>query len=199
MLGPTADYLGTGIRDFTQHRVDNVKRIFQKAGEFLGLMGPSGSGKTTLLNLIAGLDSPSNGDIWVDLAPRTDMIEHQRQRLRDGLERDISLVIGKSVINLLDGGENVDVFGASVGQTVPLDSVQEFRVITSNYTAEYGRASGGVRKPLQDGYVRRARRLSRRLAQGRRRGRGGRSRNDAEPRPDPGPAAPFHVAFRSYL
>jgi putative ABC transport system ATP-binding protein len=34
-------------------------------GEFLGLMGPSGSGKTTLLNLIAGLDTPSEGEIWV--------------------------------------------------------------------------------------------------------------------------------------
>jgi putative ABC transport system ATP-binding protein len=34
-------------------------------GEFLGLMGPSGSGKTTLLNLIAGLDSPSQGEVWV--------------------------------------------------------------------------------------------------------------------------------------
>ena len=34
-------------------------------GEFLGLMGPSGSGKTTLLNLIAGIDSPSEGEVWV--------------------------------------------------------------------------------------------------------------------------------------
>src|SRR5438309_2008555 len=34
-------------------------------GEFLGLMGPSGSGKTTLLNLIAGLDQPSQGEVWV--------------------------------------------------------------------------------------------------------------------------------------
>ncbi len=45
---------------------------------------------------------------------------------------------------LLDGGENVDAFTAVVGQTVPLDSVQEFRVITSNFSAEYGRASGGI-------------------------------------------------------
>ena len=45
---------------------------------------------------------------------------------------------------LLDGGENVDTFSASVGQSVPLDSVQEFRVITSNFSAEYGRASGGI-------------------------------------------------------
>lgn len=35
-------------------------------GEFLALMGPSGSGKTTLLNLIAGIDSPSDGVLEID-------------------------------------------------------------------------------------------------------------------------------------
>ena len=45
---------------------------------------------------------------------------------------------------LLDGAENVDLFTASVGQSVPLDSVQEFKVSTNNFTADYGRASGGV-------------------------------------------------------
>ena len=45
---------------------------------------------------------------------------------------------------LLDGAENVDNFTASVGQAVPIDSVQEFRVITGNFSAEYGRASGGI-------------------------------------------------------
>ena len=35
-------------------------------GEFLALMGPSGSGKTTLLNLIAGIDSPTSGDLMID-------------------------------------------------------------------------------------------------------------------------------------
>jgi putative ABC transport system ATP-binding protein len=34
-------------------------------GEFLGIMGPSGSGKTTLLNLIAGLDKPERGEVWI--------------------------------------------------------------------------------------------------------------------------------------
>ena len=45
---------------------------------------------------------------------------------------------------LLDGAENVDLFTASVGQNVPLDSVQEFAVNVNNFTAEYGRASGGI-------------------------------------------------------
>jgi outer membrane receptor protein involved in Fe transport len=45
---------------------------------------------------------------------------------------------------LLDGSENVDIFGAGVGQAVPLDSVQELSVLTSNFTADYGRAGGGV-------------------------------------------------------
>jgi hypothetical protein len=45
---------------------------------------------------------------------------------------------------LLDGGENVDLFTSKVGQTVPLDSVQEFSVTSNNFSAEYGRASGGV-------------------------------------------------------
>jgi len=45
---------------------------------------------------------------------------------------------------LLDGAENVDLFTTTVGQSVPLDSVQEFSVASSNFSAEYGRASGGV-------------------------------------------------------
>jgi len=41
------------------------------AGEFLVLVGPSGSGKTTLLDLLAGLSTPSAGEILVDGAPIT--------------------------------------------------------------------------------------------------------------------------------
>lgn len=35
-------------------------------GEFVAVVGKSGSGKTTLLNLLAGIDSPSAGELWVD-------------------------------------------------------------------------------------------------------------------------------------
>src|ERR1043165_4744667 len=40
--------------------------------------------------------------------------------------------------------ERTYLYTATVGQSVPLDAVQEFRVITSNFSAEYGRASGGI-------------------------------------------------------
>jgi hypothetical protein len=45
---------------------------------------------------------------------------------------------------LLDGSANNNEFDTTVGQNVPLDSVQEFSVVTSNFSAQYGRASGGV-------------------------------------------------------
>src|SRR5256885_2477607 len=45
---------------------------------------------------------------------------------------------------LLDGVDNNSVFYGSLAQNVPLEAVAEFRVVTSNFSAEYGRASGGI-------------------------------------------------------
>ena len=46
-------------------------------GEFLALMGPSGSGKTTLLNLIAGIDSPTQGSLVIDGSDISNMPRNQ--------------------------------------------------------------------------------------------------------------------------
>lgn len=51
-------------------------------GEFLSLQGPSGSGKTTLLNLIAGLDSPTSGELWVRNQPIARLNESQLAQWR---------------------------------------------------------------------------------------------------------------------
>ena len=45
---------------------------------------------------------------------------------------------------LLDGVPNNNEFAGDVGIRVPLDSVQEFSILTSDFTAEYGRAGGGI-------------------------------------------------------
>src|ERR1700680_1189973 len=45
---------------------------------------------------------------------------------------------------LLDGAENANVFDTTVALLIPQDAVQEFRVITNNFDAQYGRASGGI-------------------------------------------------------
>jgi nitrite reductase/ring-hydroxylating ferredoxin subunit len=45
-----------------------------------------------------------DGAVWVDLAPLGDPLAHRRERLQDGLERNLSLVIAKSAIGLVEGG-----------------------------------------------------------------------------------------------
>ena len=44
---------------------DNVNFAIEK-GKLVALLGPSGSGKTTILRMIAGLETPSFGDIYID-------------------------------------------------------------------------------------------------------------------------------------
>jgi putative ABC transport system ATP-binding protein len=53
-----------------------------EAGEFVAIMGPSGCGKSTLINLVAGLDSPSDGEIVLAGFPLTDRDENERARIR---------------------------------------------------------------------------------------------------------------------
>ena len=51
-------------------------------GQFVAVMGPSGSGKSTLLGLIAGLDAPTAGEIWVSDQPVSRMNEDDLARFR---------------------------------------------------------------------------------------------------------------------
>jgi len=53
-------------------------------GEFVAVIGPSGSGKSTLLNLIAGLDRPTTGRVWVQGLEVSALDEERLARWRGG-------------------------------------------------------------------------------------------------------------------
>ena len=57
---------------------DNVNFGIEK-GKLVALLGPSGSGKTTILRMIAGLETPSFGDIYIDGKRVNDVPANQRE------------------------------------------------------------------------------------------------------------------------
>jgi putative ABC transport system ATP-binding protein len=52
------------------------------AGQFVAIVGASGSGKSTLLGLLAGLDTPSSGEIWLDGTPIHNLAETELAEVR---------------------------------------------------------------------------------------------------------------------
>jgi putative ABC transport system ATP-binding protein len=60
-----------------------------KSGETAAIIGASGSGKSTLLGLLAGLDAPTDGDVWIDGTSLAGLDEDGRAALRG---RDVGFV-----------------------------------------------------------------------------------------------------------
>ena len=59
-----------------------------RTGEFMCLLGPSGCGKTTALRLIAGLEEPDNGSIYID----GELVTSGRNIKKQSQSRDIGIV-----------------------------------------------------------------------------------------------------------
>ncbi len=53
-----------------------------EAGEYVAIMGESGSGKTTLLNILAALDKPTGGDVYLDGKPMSLIREKELSAFR---------------------------------------------------------------------------------------------------------------------
>jgi putative ABC transport system ATP-binding protein len=65
-------------------RVEILKGITLSipSGQFVAIVGASGSGKSTLLGLLAGLDTPSAGEIWLDGVPIHNLAEAELAAVR---------------------------------------------------------------------------------------------------------------------
>lgn len=99
------------VREFqlggeTLRAVDNVSLVIP-AGRMVVIRGRSGSGKTTLLNLIAGLDIPTSGEIWIDGQQTTKLSERARIALRRQKMGFVFQAFG--LLPLLSARENVEI------------------------------------------------------------------------------------------
>ena len=98
--------------DSGTHRVDILRGISfaVERGRFVAIMGPSGSGKSTLLGLLAGLDTPSAGQVILD-----------GQEIQDLAEDDMAVLRGRKIGFVFQSYQLVPTLTAEENVLLPLD------------------------------------------------------------------------------
>ena len=92
-------------------------------GELTAVMGPSGSGKSTLMHLLAGLDRPSAGEVWIDRVALSTLGDAELTRLR---RRHIGFVFQFfNLLPMLTAEENIRLPLELAGRTPPREWVDE--------------------------------------------------------------------------
>jgi putative ABC transport system ATP-binding protein len=73
--------------------------------EFVGIMGPSGSGKTTLLNLVATIDTPTSGQVFINTSDPSTLSKNTLAQFR---RRELGFVFQDyNLLDTLTIGENI--------------------------------------------------------------------------------------------
>jgi putative ABC transport system ATP-binding protein len=98
-----------GAGDAAVEALRGISVVFAP-GEFAAIMGPSGSGKSTLLHCMAGLDTPTSGEVFIGDVELTSLSERQLTRLRR--DRVGFVFQAYNLLPTLTAGENI---------TLPLD------------------------------------------------------------------------------
>lgn len=92
-------------------------------GEFVAIIGPSGSGKSTLLHLLAGLDKPSSGKVYIGDKSIYDMKESELTKFR---RRNIGFIFQFfNLIPVLTIEENIKLPMLMDGKKVDKDYLEE--------------------------------------------------------------------------
>ena len=98
--------------DSGSHRVEILRGIDLAVpkGQFVSIMGPSGSGKSTLLGLLAGLDTPTAGEILLD-----------GEEIHNLPEDDMALLRGRKIGFVFQSYQLVSTLTAEENVLLPLD------------------------------------------------------------------------------
>ena len=111
-------------------------------GEFVAIMGPSGCGKSTLLHLIAGLDRPTTGEVWLE-GVRVDTLNEARRavlrRTHIGLIFQFFNLVGNLTV-----ADNVELPALLVGA-----SPVQARHQREQLLADLGIADTAGRRPVE--------------------------------------------------
>lgn len=112
-------------------------------GEFVAVMGPSGSGKSTLMHLLAGLDKPTDGNVFIEGANVTTMKDKELTMLRR--QRVGFIFQAFNLIPQLTAEENI-VLPLTLARAKPngnLDALLEQVGLTDRRTHKPTELSGG--------------------------------------------------------
>lgn len=148
----SAEGFSASHADVIIHAGAHVRRVFvlQTSGASEPARQPAASGINTETQTQDTLVSQSELNALPNLTRDPYRFAELAGNLSDaGLgTRGVGLAINgqreSSTSILFDGANNKDQFNGSVGHPYPLDSMLEFALLTSDFTAEYGQASGGI-------------------------------------------------------
>jgi putative ABC transport system ATP-binding protein len=116
--------------DSGAHRVDILRGIdfAIPRGQFVAIMGPSGSGKSTLLGLLAGLDTPSAGEVILD-----------GQQIQNLSEDEMAVLRGRKIGFVFQSYQLVPTLTAEENVLLPLDLAGDGYVGTARARELLGR------------------------------------------------------------
>jgi putative ABC transport system ATP-binding protein len=113
-------------------------------GQFAAVMGPSGSGKSTLMHILAGLDTPTSGKVWVGDEEITDMDDDELTLLR---RRKIGFIFQFfNLLPMLTAQQNVVLPLSIAGEDIDeewVDEVMEKVGLADRRTHRPSEMSGG--------------------------------------------------------
>jgi putative ABC transport system ATP-binding protein len=132
-----------GIGDAAVHALDGVTVSFEP-GRFTAIMGPSGSGKSTLLHCLAGLDSLTEGAVFIGETYLAKLNDKQLTELR---RKEVGFVFqAYNLVPTLTAGENIMLplmLGGDDGDTGWIDRVIDTVGLRPRITHRPSELSGG--------------------------------------------------------